>query len=101
MNVLHKHLEKFFKCFCNEQRLVILDIIRKHRRINVNAIVKETTISQPTVSHHLKLMQEAGVIFQKKSGKEIYYEIRSNEIKKCCKDCVNSFGTIKTLKNPQ
>jgi ArsR family transcriptional regulator len=99
VNTLHKHLGKFFKCFCNEQRLAILEIIRKHKRINVNAIVKETTILQPTVSHHLKMLQEADIIGQEKSGKEIYYKLKSDEIEKCCKACVDTFGGASNTKS--
>ena len=32
-----------------------------------------STLSRPTVSHHLKLLREAGVLSSEKIGKEVFY----------------------------
>ena len=34
-----------------------------------------STLSRPTVSHHLKLLREAGVLASEKIGKEVFYRI--------------------------
>lgn len=33
------------------------------------------TVSQPTVSHHLKVLREAGVVTTERQGTYIYYEL--------------------------
>jgi DNA-binding transcriptional ArsR family regulator len=33
------------------------------------------TVSQPTVSHHLKVLREAGVVITERKGTYIYYEL--------------------------
>jgi DNA-binding transcriptional ArsR family regulator len=33
------------------------------------------TVSQPTVSHHLKVLREAGVVTTERKGTYIYYEL--------------------------
>jgi DNA-binding transcriptional ArsR family regulator len=36
------------------------------------------TVSQPTVSHHLKVLREAGVVTTERKGTYIYYELAPN-----------------------
>ncbi len=33
------------------------------------------TVSQPTVSHHLKVLRQAGVVTTRRSGTNIYYDL--------------------------
>lgn len=38
-------------------------------------LLQDFSISQPTLSHHMKTMVEAGVLKERKSGKRTYYAI--------------------------
>ncbi len=93
MSKLHNHLQKFFKVFCNQQRLQVMEIIRKNQRINASEILKHIKLSQPTLSHHLKVMHEGGIINAEKSGKEVYYTLRTEEVDRCCDACQRSYGS--------
>ncbi|MGZ5035598.1 MAG: ArsR/SmtB family transcription factor, partial [Usitatibacter sp.] len=44
-------------------------------RLNVGQIVAVSTLSRSAVSHHLKLLKEAGVLKSEKIGKEVFYWI--------------------------
>ncbi|MFH1462491.1 MAG: metalloregulator ArsR/SmtB family transcription factor [bacterium] len=42
------------------------------------------SLTQPTISHHLKVLEKAGMVFAKKKGREVYYFINK---KYPCKKC--------------
>ncbi len=44
---------------------------------NVSELVRLTSLTQPTVSYHLKEMKESGLLSCEKSGKEILYRINT------------------------
>lgn len=45
----------------------------KGDRLNVGEIAQHFTISRPAVSHHLKILRDAGALQSKKEGQEVYY----------------------------
>ena len=63
---------KFFKAVCDDTRHGILEYLHTKERANARDIVKHLKVSQPTVSHHLKIMTEAEVLLSEKKGKEVY-----------------------------
>lgn len=87
----HKYLT-FFKAVHDNHRQKILDIIKKHREINASEINKKVKLSQPTISHHLSILSEAGVIKSVKKGKEMFYSINKKKITSCCMDFLKIFS---------
>lgn len=67
------------KMFSNANRLRIIDLIRDDER-SVSAITEQTDIPQPTVSQHLNLLREQGVVSRRKEGVESYYSITDDRI---------------------
>lgn len=61
----------------NAVRLQILSLI--HHSLDQRARVVDLTnalgLRQPTVSHHLKIMTEAGIVTRDPVGREVWYEI--------------------------
>ena len=41
----------------------------------LNEIVEKTNVSQPTVSHHLAVLREAGLVDVRHEGKQAYYTL--------------------------
>ena len=80
---------KFFKAASDSHRQLILSLIKGSKIINATQIVKKVGLSQPTVSHHLKILQEASLVVGKKKGKEIYYSLNQKAISSCCLGFVN------------
>jgi len=65
-------------------RIRIIQQLRK-KPDNVSAITKRSfPLSQPTVSHHLKILEKIGIIFSRKKGREIFYFLNK---KYPCKKC--------------
>lgn len=82
---------KFFKAICDENRHAILLLLKKHKEMNVTSIVGKTNISQPTVSHHLKILTDSGVISHEKKGKEILYKLNKHFMSNCCQSFLHKF----------
>ena len=62
-----------FTILSDENRHKILKLLINHGKMNVNAITDNLHLSRPAVSHHLKLMLDAGMIGVEQVGKERFY----------------------------
>jgi len=52
--------------------------------LSVNEIVEKTSVSQPTVSHHLAILREAGLVDVRPDGKQTYYRLNQERVASCC-----------------
>ena len=68
-------ISRAFTALGDEHRQRILLTFERGERLNVGQIVDVSTLSRSAVSHHLKLLREAGVLESRKEGKEVYYWI--------------------------
>ena len=41
----------------------------------VGEVVEQTGVSQPTVSHHLAILREAGLVSTRREGKQVFYTL--------------------------
>ncbi|MEJ6528640.1 ArsR/SmtB family transcription factor [Exiguobacterium sp. USCH10] len=55
----------------NRQRIIVE--IARHERLNVNQIDEKIELSRPAISHHLKLLRQAGIVSSEKIGTENFY----------------------------
>lgn len=75
---------EFAKALADETRQQIMRICCC-TRLSVNEIVAQTGVSQPTVSHHLKILRDAGLVRVQRKGKEIYYSLNQEKFAdNCC-----------------
>lgn len=70
----HKEIIKIFKAFCDENRLQILEMLRTEERCACK-LLDELNITQPTLSHHMKILCEADIVQGRKVGKWVHYTI--------------------------
>jgi ArsR family transcriptional regulator, arsenate/arsenite/antimonite-responsive transcriptional repressor len=68
-----KNVSKVFVALGDEQRQRILLTFERGERLNVTQLAEASTLARPTVSHHLKILREAGVLTSHKEGKEVFY----------------------------
>jgi ArsR family transcriptional regulator len=52
--------------------------------LNVNEIVEQINVSQPTVSHHLAVLRDAGLVQIREEGKQTFYQLNQHKIALCC-----------------
>jgi DNA-binding transcriptional ArsR family regulator len=70
-----RDVAKVFVALGDEHRQRILLLFEKGERLNVGQIAAVSTLSRPAVSHHLKILREAGVLASEKLGKEVWFWI--------------------------
>ncbi|HUH98119.1 MAG TPA: metalloregulator ArsR/SmtB family transcription factor [Anaerolineales bacterium] len=52
--------------------------------LSVNEVVARLDVSQPTVSHHLAILREAGLVNVREEGKQTFYTLNQENISFCC-----------------
>jgi ArsR family transcriptional regulator, arsenate/arsenite/antimonite-responsive transcriptional repressor len=52
--------------------------------LSVNEIVEQINVSQPTVSHHLAILRDAGLVQVREEGKQTFYQLNQHKIALCC-----------------
>ena len=54
-------------------------------------------VSQPTVSHHLSILRDAGLVNVRREGKQVYYSLNQDEFAQCCNTLMSNFAPDKVL----
>ncbi|MUT65809.1 helix-turn-helix transcriptional regulator [Paenibacillus sp. NEAU-GSW1] len=64
-----------FLALADPVRQDIIMMLTKHDSLNVAQITERSPMSRSAISHHLKILRQAGLIASNKIGTEIYYEL--------------------------
>ena len=78
-----------FKAFCDENRVRILNLLRGGEKCACR-LLEELSISQPTLSHHMKILCDSGIVVGRKEGKWMHYRISSEGVQ-IAKEYLNGF----------
>ncbi|HYJ20187.1 MAG TPA: metalloregulator ArsR/SmtB family transcription factor [Burkholderiales bacterium] len=70
-----RDIAKIYTALGDEHRQRILLTFEPGERLNVSQIVGVSTLSRTAVSHHLRILREAGVLSSEKRGKEVHFWI--------------------------
>ena len=73
MNEYEKNA-KVFKAFCDENRLMILELLQTGEKCACK-LLEDLNIGQSTLSHHMKILCDSGVVNARKEGKWTHYSI--------------------------
>ena len=74
MDIQEKQIAMIFKAFCDENRIRILKLLRSGEKCACK-LLEELNISQPTLSHHMKILCDSGIVAGRKEGKWMHYSI--------------------------
>ena len=80
VEIAHKR-SRFFKALADETRLRILRLL-EIREMCVCEVMVALGLTQPTASHHLGLLENAGLVKDRKEGKWVFYSIADPELLK-------------------
>ncbi|MFQ6040470.1 MAG: ArsR/SmtB family transcription factor [Candidatus Poribacteria bacterium] len=75
-------LVKVFKALSNNVRLEILSLLAE-RPLCVNALVNWLNVSQPAVSQHLRVLENAGLVKGNKMGYWVHYSLVPESFAEC------------------
>ncbi len=67
-------MSQMFKALGDENRIQIIEMLQKGE-LCAASILEELNITQPTLSHHMKILCDTGIVECRKSGKWTYYRI--------------------------
>jgi ArsR family transcriptional regulator, arsenate/arsenite/antimonite-responsive transcriptional repressor len=73
----------FAKALADETRQKIMQICCC-AELSVGEIVEKLSVTQPTVSHHLAVLREAGLVNVREDGKQTFYALNQEKVATCC-----------------
>jgi ArsR family transcriptional regulator, arsenate/arsenite/antimonite-responsive transcriptional repressor len=83
---------EFAKALADETRQKIMKLCCCEW-ISVNEIVEQLGgVTQPTVSHHLAILREAGLVAVRHEGKQTFYSLNQKRVASCCGQLVTKFA---------
>ena len=74
MENTHLANAKVFKAFCDETRLAVLSLLQSGEKCACELLV-QVRVGQSTLSHHMKILVESGIVVPRKEGRWMYYSI--------------------------
>ncbi|MCI7758702.1 MAG: metalloregulator ArsR/SmtB family transcription factor [[Eubacterium] saphenum] len=74
-----KDIATIFKAFCDENRIRILQLLLDGEKCACR-LLEEMNITQPTLSHHMKILCDSGIVVGRKEGKWIHYSLSEEGI---------------------
>jgi len=79
----NKHLDnaRVFKAFCDENRLTVLEMLQSGEKCAC-LLLEKLNITQPTLSHHMKILINSGIVTGRKEGKWTHYSISAEGCEK-------------------
>ena len=81
----------FAKAMADETRQRIMDLLCCQWRC-VGDLVDATGVTQPTVSHHLSVLREAGLVHARREGKQVFYSLDQDAVANCCTMLMQNFA---------
>ncbi|WP_455682940.1 ArsR/SmtB family transcription factor [Thomasclavelia sp.] len=70
-----KKCAPIFSMLQDERRQEITQLLFDNQELSVSALTEKLSLSRPAVSHHLKLLLDAGLVTVRQDGKERYYQL--------------------------
>ncbi len=82
---------EFAKALADDTRQKIMAFCCCQER-SVNEIVEHVTVAQPTVSHHLAVLRDAGLVKVRHEGKQTFYALNQDRMVSCCGQLMEYFA---------
>ena len=60
--------------------------------LSVGEIVEKVGFTQPTISHHLAILRDAGLVKIREEGKQTFYSLNQEYIAVCCGQIMIKFA---------
>jgi DNA-binding transcriptional ArsR family regulator len=95
-----KKLQQVFQTLSDYNRLSMIRSI-SDKECSVGELVKTTKLSQPLVSHHLRVLKESGILETKRNGPFIYYYLRDVKMLYAINLFIEIFGNSDIVRDPE
>lgn len=91
MNTTNIDTVEFAKALSDNTRQKIM-MLCCCQELSVNDIVAASDVAQPTVSHHLKILRNAGLVSAKRRGKQVLYTLNQERLATACCQVAKNFA---------
>ncbi len=88
-----------FKSLADETRLKIMLVLNSRSR-SVGEIVDLFNLSQPTISRHLLVLKQNGLVVSKRRGQQVIYAINEDGIRALALDFFRNFDCCRGISIP-
>ena len=78
-------IEKISKALADQTRLKIYEHIASHEGVNCCALVEMRGVTPATVSHHLKILSDAGLVECKREGQYVRSKVKTDVLEEFTK----------------
>ncbi len=82
---------EFAKALADETRQKIMKLCCC-KWLSVTEIVEHLDVAQPTVSHHLAILRDAGLVSIRPDGKQTFYTLNQERVVLCCGQIMKVFA---------
>ena len=84
-----KKVSTIFKALCDENRVRILALLKGGEKCACK-LLEALDIVQPTLSHHMKILCDSGLVVSRKEGKWMHYSLSCEGFARAV-SCLNAF----------
>jgi ArsR family transcriptional regulator len=82
---------EFAKALADETRQKIMKLCCCEW-ISVTELVEQLDVTQPTVSHHLAILRDCGLVNVRHDGKQTFYSLNQQRVVACCGQLMIKFA---------
>ena len=87
-----KRAAAIFKAFCDENRIRIIQQLCTGEKCACK-LLEVIRVTQPTLSHHMKILCDAEIVVGRKEGKWMHYSISEKGVEQA-KACLQQLTTL-------
>jgi ArsR family transcriptional regulator len=90
MEMKYENEARVFKAFCDPNRLMIIEILQSGEKCACK-LLEDLNIVQSTLSHHMKILCESGLVDSTRNGKWMHYSLNMQGFE-IAKDLLNELS---------
>ena len=90
-----RELEVFFSALGDSTRLNMLKLIGDEELCSCE-IMAALELTQPTTSHHLAILERAGLLSSRRSGKWVFYKVTNSKVRSLIS---KAFGAVEEIQD--
>ena len=101
MELSDKQITVIFKALCDENRVKIFRLLQGGEQggeLCACNIIEQMELSQPTLSHHMKILCDSGLVVGRKEGKWMHYSISPQGALNAMK-CLSDITSVKSTES--
>ena len=81
MEYKYTEAARIFKALADESRVKILEMLVGGEKF-AGKLLEDLDVTQPTLSHHMKILCDSGLVSSRKDGRWMYYSLSSTGVDK-------------------